>query len=194
MRVAPKEVASLEPELDRLYSRFPGGTVGSALLLLRLIDGIGLIGEGIHISSPADGSSQPASALLFGLVLVATAILLILGLRTSLTSGAAALCTAGFVLSGRYSFTGLGIERYAWLFLFAILFFLSSALVLLGPGGYSLDARFSGWQRIKLSSRRPNERGEDTKVEAKHGCDCCSCESSGRRVAGSPSSGTAEDK
>jgi len=39
-------------------------------------------------------------------------------------------------------------------------FVLSSSLALTGPGGYSLDARLSGWRKIRLSSgksSRPDE-------------------------------------
>jgi hypothetical protein len=40
-------------------------------------------------------------------------------------------------------------------------FFLSSSLALLGPGGYSLDARFSGWRVIKLSSEQSTSKDAD---------------------------------
>jgi uncharacterized membrane protein YphA (DoxX/SURF4 family) len=91
--------------------------------------------------------------------LVASAILLILGLRTSFAGGVAAISTAGTALLGAAN------EMYVWAFLFTLVFFISASLALLGPGGYSLDARFSGWQRIKLSRRQPNERGEGTNVD-----------------------------
>ena len=144
--------------MDRLYSRFPAGSVGLALFLLRLVDGAGLVGVGIHVL-PAGTSSEPTSLLLLCLALVASAILLILGLRTSFAGGVAAICTAGTALHGAAN------EMYVWAFLFTLVFFLSASLALLGPGGYSLDARFSGWQRIKLSPRQPNERGEGTNVD-----------------------------
>jgi hypothetical protein len=32
---------------------------------------------------------------------------------------------------------------------------------LLGPGGYSLDARLSGWRTIKLSSRQSSSKDAD---------------------------------
>ena len=44
----------------------------------------------------------------------------------------------------------------AWLFLFALVFVLSGSLALTGPGGYSLDARLSGWRKIRLSPRKSN--------------------------------------
>jgi hypothetical protein len=146
--------------LDRLYSRFPAGSVGLGLLLLRLVDGLGLVGEGIHLFTPT-GTSEPTNVLLLGLVLVASAILLILGLRTPLAGSAAAICTAGEALYGSHHLKLLGNAMDAWLFLFALVFFLSSSLALLGPGGYSLDARLSGWRMIKLSSGQSSSKDAD---------------------------------
>jgi len=147
--------------LDRLYSRFPGGSVGLALLILRLVDGLGLVREGIRLFTPVGTSSETVSVLLLGAVLMSSAILLILGLRTSLAGSAAAICTAGAALYGSYHLNLLGGEMDAWLFLFALVFFLSSSLALLGPGGYSLDARLSGWRMIKLSSRQSTSKDAD---------------------------------
>jgi uncharacterized membrane protein YphA (DoxX/SURF4 family) len=159
-----KGFASQEAELDRLYSRFPGGSVGLALLLLRLVDGLGLIGEGVRVFIPshqAGVSSEPISVLPLGLGLVASAIMLILGVRTSLAGSAAAICTAGAALYGSHHVNLLGSDMDAWLFLFALVFFLSSSLALLGPGGYSLDARLSGWRMIKLSSWQSTSKDAD---------------------------------
>ena len=138
--------------MDRHYSRFPAGRVGLALLLLRLVDGLGLLGEAIH--SVAGASSAPTSALLLSVALVASATMLILGLRTSLAGSAGAMCMAGAAVLGAERWHLSGTEMDAWLCLFAVLFFLSSSLALLGAGSYSLDARLYGWRRIRLSSRK----------------------------------------
>jgi uncharacterized membrane protein YphA (DoxX/SURF4 family) len=130
-----------------------------ALLLLRLVDGLGLVGEGLHVFIPTQTSSEPTSLLLLGLVLVASAILLMLGLRTSWAGSAAALCTAGAALYARHQLKLSGGALDAWGFLFALVFFLSSSLALLGPGGYSLDARLSGWRMIKLSPGQSSSKG-----------------------------------
>jgi uncharacterized membrane protein YphA (DoxX/SURF4 family) len=143
-----------------LYSRFPAGSVGVALLLLRLVDGVGLVREGIHLFTPAESLSEPIGALLLGLVLVASAILLIFGLRTSFAGSAAAIGTAGAALYASHHLNLLGSETAAWIFLFVVVFFLSSSLALLGPGGYSLDARLSGWRRIRLSTGQSNSSSQ----------------------------------
>jgi hypothetical protein len=147
--------------LDRLYSRFPAGSVGLALVLLRLVDGIGLIGVGIHIFTPIGVFPVPTSVLLLGLALGASAILLILGGRTSLAGSAAAIGTAGTALYFSHHLELLGSDMYAWIFLLALVFSLSTSLALLGPGAYSLDARLSGWRMIKFSSRQSTSKDAD---------------------------------
>jgi putative oxidoreductase len=146
---------------SRLYSRFPGGSVGLALLVLRLVDGLGLVGEGVHLLTPVGTSSEHTSVLLLGLAIVATAVMLILGMRTSFAGNGAAICTAGAALYGSHHLNLLGSEMDARLSLFALVFFLSGALALLGPGGYSLDARLFGWRIIKLSSRQSSSKDAD---------------------------------
>lgn len=141
--------------MDRLYSRFPAGRVGLALLLLRLVAGVGLVGAGIQLTTPVGTSSEPISVLLLGLVLIASAVMLILGLRTSWAGSAAAICTAASAIYAGHTSNFPGIMD-AWFFLFALVFFLSSSLALMGPGGYSLDAQLSGWRMIRLSSGQSN--------------------------------------
>jgi uncharacterized membrane protein YphA (DoxX/SURF4 family) len=151
-------ILALKP--SRLYSRFPGGSVGLALLLLRLVTGLGLVLEGTHLFTPAQTSSQPTSALLLAMVLVASALLLIFGLRTSVAGSVAAICTAGAALYARHHLNVPSSDTDVWIFLFLIVFFLSSCLALLGPGGYSLDARFSGWRTIRLSTGQSNSNSQ----------------------------------
>ena len=143
--------------MDRLYSRFPAGRVGLALLLLRLVAGTGLIGVGIQLTTLAGTSSESISVLLLSLMLIASAVMLLLGLRTFGAGSAAAFCTAGSAMYAGHSPNFPGIN--AW-FLFALVFFVSSSLALLGPGGYSLDARLSGWRIIRLSSEQSNSNSQ----------------------------------
>jgi uncharacterized membrane protein YphA (DoxX/SURF4 family) len=142
--------------VDRFYSQFPAGSVGLALFLLRLADGFGLASEGIHLFTPPGTTPETTSVVLLGLALVASAIMLILGLRTTLAGSAAAVFTAGSAWYGTHHVNLAEGEMVAWVFLFALVFVLSSSLALTGPGGYSLDARLSGWRRIRLSSGKPS--------------------------------------
>jgi uncharacterized membrane protein YphA (DoxX/SURF4 family) len=138
--------------VDRLYSKFPIGSVGLALFLLRLADGFGLVAEGSRLFRPVGATSETASAELLGVALVASAVMLILGLRTTLAGGAAAACTAGSTLYGIHYVKLSAGDMDGWVFLLALVFVQSSSLALAGPGGYSLDARLSGWRTIRLSS------------------------------------------
>lgn len=144
--------------MEVLYSKFPAGSVGLALLLLRLVDGVGLSVEGILLTTPVRTSAEPLSLLLVGLVLIASAVLLMLGLRTSWAGSAAAFCTAGSALYATRPLNFPGAAMNAWFFLFALVFVLSSSLALLGPGGFSLDARLSGWRMIRLSAGQSNSK------------------------------------
>jgi hypothetical protein len=129
--------------MDRLYSRFPGGSVGFGLLLLRLIVASWFFETGI----PMFGASPVASC--FALMLMSTALLLVAGVGTSANASVGAVCSILLLL--------LGKRPDQWFPVLALAA-LSSSLVLLGPGGYSLDARLSGWRTIKLSSRPPSRR------------------------------------
>jgi hypothetical protein len=65
---------------------------------------------------------------------------------------AAALSTIGIAVYDSRHVNLLAADLHACLVLFALVFVLSSSLALLGPGGYSLDARLSGWRMIRLES------------------------------------------
>ena len=133
-----------------------------ALLVLRLVDGLGLLGEGVHLLTPFAVSSETMGELLLSLALGASATLLILGFRASSAGVIATACTVGAALFDmQHRLDQSGGEMAAHLFLLALLFFVSSSLALLGPGGYSLDARLSGWRMIKLSSRPSSGKGTD---------------------------------
>ena len=47
-----------------LYSRFPGGSVGLALLVLRLVDGLEPVGEAFRLLVRAGAASEPTRVLL----------------------------------------------------------------------------------------------------------------------------------
>jgi hypothetical protein len=135
--------------MERLYSQYPGGVVGLALLLLRIVIGSWLTQDGVSrwIASSTPGEST--MQIVVGSLFATLAILVVFGLRTALavTSGAGLLLT-----SELYSHVSGG---HSWFYLL-LQVFLCASIALLGPGGYSFDARLSGWRSIDISSRTRN--------------------------------------
>jgi hypothetical protein len=112
--------------MHRLYLSFPNGGLGFGLLLLRLIVATWFLATGI----PMVGASPLAS--FFALLLISAALSSIAGVGTSAITLVGAACSTILLL--------LGSEPYPWFPVLQIAV-LSGSLVLLGPGGYSLDAK-----------------------------------------------------
>ncbi len=129
--------------MERMYSRFPGGGVGFGLLLLRLIVAAWFFETGI----PMFDTSPITFAI--AVVLVGTALLLIIGVGTSTNATVGALCSIISLL--------LAHKPDQWFHALSLAA-ISISVALLGPGGYSLDARLSGWRTINLSSPPPSEQ------------------------------------
>jgi uncharacterized membrane protein YphA (DoxX/SURF4 family) len=123
--------------VQRLFSIFPTGTAGFALVVLRSVVAITVIVE-TH-SLPAMGLAHTLDALV-GLV----GLFLFLGL---LTPYCAALCCllelAFLVVNGIPNGFQLGMSALT-----------AASMAALGPGAYSLDARLFGRKLIKIPPRR----------------------------------------
>jgi len=135
--------------MDRLYSQYPGGVVGLALLLLRIVIGSWLTRDDVSRWVANAQPGQSATQIVIGVLLAALAVLLVFGLRTSL----AVTTAAGLLVTSElYSHVSGG---QAWFYLL-LQVSLCASIALLGPGGYSLDARLLGWRSIDISSRTKN--------------------------------------
>jgi putative oxidoreductase len=121
--------------VQRLFSTFPNGWPGRALLLLRLVAASPLLQQSIAFICGADHSS----ALPLELLALGAAVLLTLGFCTPLAALVQAALEAwmafhgGRVLGEHTILTALGI-----------------GLAMLGPGAWSLDAHLFGRRRIDL--------------------------------------------
>ena len=119
--------------LTRLFNAFPDGRIGLGLLVLRVALGVTVMMQGrIVLTGGSDAGSAAWFACLLG---VAAGILLLIGLLTPIAAGAAAFAGAGIGLT-------VGFVTVVAL-----------AMVLLGPGAYSLDARLFGLREIIIPSR-----------------------------------------
>jgi hypothetical protein len=112
--------------MERLYLRFPSGGIGFGLLLLRLTVATWFFETGVPMAGASLGES------LIALVLISAALLLIGGVETSAITLVGAVCSIILLL--------VGTEPYPW-FPVSTIVVLSGSLALLGPGGYSFDAR-----------------------------------------------------
>jgi putative oxidoreductase len=125
--------------LRRLYSTFAGGWPGIGLILMRLVVGFALVSSAgsALLSSPA----IPVTVL--SVLLVAAAILLIIGLFSPIVGTVVALIeTCRFVT--------IPEDRLVYLLVATF----GAALAMLGPGLWSIDARLFGWKRIEPSPRK----------------------------------------
>jgi len=125
--------------LRRLYSTFAHGLPGAGLLLMRLVLGIALIDRGVMRL----WSSPSILLTVLSVLTIGAGLLLIAGLWTPIVGTLVAVIEVWkiFLIPGN-------------LWIYILLGTLGAALALLGPGGWSVDARLFGWKRIDIRDRK----------------------------------------
>ena len=132
--------------LKRLFSAYPGGLAGVGLLLLRSVIGSTAAWQGVLCLATKDAE---ATVRVVGGLGVLTGILLVAGFRTRLASFLIALAIA-FISLHTFSLPTLELfDRLPTLFAETM----STAVVFLGPGAFSVDAYLYGRKEIIIPNR-----------------------------------------
>jgi uncharacterized membrane protein YphA (DoxX/SURF4 family) len=129
--------------LQKLFAAFPAGWPGIGLICLRVAVAIALLTHGVAVLSAAEAPAFRVWTMESVAILVGVALLI--GLLTPLVGAAAAIC---YLYVGTSQLLGTGNDSHgstAW-----CLAIISIALVLLGPGAFSLDARLFGLRQIMI--------------------------------------------
>jgi putative oxidoreductase len=127
------------------HRKFPSGMSGIGLFLLRVITALALGRTGYSLLSESTAGPARASAYphLAGALLSLVGVAMIVGFVTKVCG---VVAVVGLVVA-------LGALDLPMDALTVTAAGLSLALTLLGPGGYSVDARLFGWRRIEISRR-----------------------------------------
>ena len=132
--------------LQRTFSGFPTGYPGVALLLLRLVVGGAASSQAwlLMIANHGAVNISVVVALLAFIIGVALIIGLITPIASVLLAAGALLLTINSSMLGHLSLFESGMARLEFIVM-------SVALIFLGPGTVSLDARLYGRREIKVN-------------------------------------------
>ena len=125
--------------VQRLFSTFARGWPGVGLVLLRVAAGSSLIARSILVL----GNAPTFGTGFFQLFMATAGLLLITGLWTPVAATVMALLELWRIIS-----------RHGDLASEILLCTIAIAIALLGPGGWSVDARLFGWKRIDIDTQK----------------------------------------
>jgi uncharacterized membrane protein YphA (DoxX/SURF4 family) len=132
--------------LQRTFSGFPTGYPGLALLLLRLVVGGAASSQACLLITANHGAVN--TSVVVELLAVLAGLALILGLMTPIASillaAGALLATLDSSVLAHLPLFESGMARLEFIVM-------SVALIFLGPGGLSLDARLYGRREIQVN-------------------------------------------
>jgi uncharacterized membrane protein YphA (DoxX/SURF4 family) len=125
--------------MQRLFSTFPNSWPGAGLLVLRVALALPVAIDGVLLLA-----MQGPWAAVIGLVSALASALVLVGLWTPYAAGMLGAAQLSAVLLG-----GFPLERQL------LRAAMAAALVMLGPGAWSIDRRLFGRKRIDLPAKPP---------------------------------------
>ncbi len=126
--------------MQRLFCAFPAGRPGAGLLLLRSAVGLTAVLNGAVWLAGGNQTAAALSSLVAGALAVASGALLLLGFLTPIAASVSGLGIA----------VHLSDDGRASVFVVIV----AVAVVLLGPGAFSVDARLFGRREIVIPQRK----------------------------------------
>ena len=130
--------------LQRFFSTFPGSGPGIGLLVLRVVVGAAAIVQGGQYIASAD---RTAGIWIIGLMSIASGTSLVAGILTPGAGAVAASATMAIALNASPSAASRVLIDSAAALIVTVN---AVALVLLGPGAYSIDAYLFGRREIVI--------------------------------------------
>ena len=133
-----------------MFSTFPSGRPGAGLLLLRAVLAITVFAQGAAYLSNWHDLTLATEAV--AVLLIVVSGLLLVGYLTPLASILAGLSSLGSTFSSLLQPAPSPLATKAVVALATVI---AAALVCLGPGAFSLDARLFGRREIVISNSHP---------------------------------------
>jgi uncharacterized membrane protein YphA (DoxX/SURF4 family) len=151
--------------MQRLFSTFPGGWPGVGLLLLRTAVGVTAVSAGAIPLVVERGASAPTLAVtVVAFIAIACGVLMLIGFLTPGAAVLVALGSAGVTLPGCPALANSLLDAKPAT---GFVIVMAVAVVLLGPGAFSLDSYLFGRREIVIPQfKKDPEAASDRRVSS----------------------------